>query len=122
MTLLLDYGADPNFIRCGANPLYMASFSYGSIPCVQLLLDRGAYPTLGLHTKKINNDEIQELVTTHVLKRFHEGIDRLRLLRLHYTILFLWRDYWYEQLDAEGINRHCRYLVEQEIKAGNLRC
>lgn len=33
----------------------------------------------------------------------------------------MWKNYWYEQLDADGYTRHQWFLVKQDFKEGFVR-
>ena len=65
MACLLEYGADPNKLsRFGWSPLMYAS-TYGSKPCVSLLLNAGADP----HIKKGNRETAYDLTKDEDIKK-----------------------------------------------------
>ncbi len=61
-----------------------------------------------------------EDIIVQQISNFQIGISKLRYMRLNYLIYNLWKMYWYDQKDAQGYSRACRYLAFKNCPNGFL--
>lgn len=146
--LLLAHGADPNLQDHNGETVLHYGCRMGMLDKCQLLLAHGADVNLrnnrgqialelavhhsydeishllimnrsNLHLRKVRSKApIMAFIEIKQMERICEGIQRLRLLRLHYVVVKLWKDYWYEQPDDKGYNRHSKYMLKDAIQNG----
>jgi ankyrin repeat protein len=130
LKLCIEYGRHcaqtylNNLDNRGTTALHLTAFS-NKIECTQWLLDYNVPITkdhYGRTAKSIakerNHHNIVDLIDTYELKRIQSGIQKLRALNLHYKLVSLWREYWYERVDENGYNRHQWYMVKQDLQHG----
>jgi ankyrin repeat protein len=116
--LLLQYGTNSDFINLKNNRDQTAlelAVLHGYEEIAHLLIINRS----NLYIKKINvKSPIMQFIVIKQMERICDGLQKLRLLRLHYIILKLWKQYWYEDLDEKGCNRHCNNMIRDAIKNG----
>ncbi len=65
-------------------------------------------------------NEIYQENTDKIISDWMSGISKLRHLRLNYLVHTLWERYWYDQRDAHGYSRACKYSASKNCPNGFL--
>ena len=55
----------------------------------------------------------EEIHKINTVKSYKLGIDRLNLMISSVKIQRGWKKYWYDELDDNGINRYCKFALNQ---------
>lgn len=126
--LLLSHGCNPNIKNNNGETVLQLAITNLNEEIVHLLLKNNAHPVnpkYGIwRSFWLNDNELRQLdLITKIIQnkqreRICKGIEQLRSLRLHYLILRLWQNYWYEEFDEKGCNRHFKHLSKIAIQNG----
>ena len=64
-------------------------------------------------SKEYINKGIEEIHKINTLKSYKLGILKLNTMIFSVTIQRTWKRYWYDELDDNGINRYCKFALDQ---------
>ena len=81
----------------------------------ELILDRGLEIEFMDKYKLWGDFNVKEIAFIEFTKRFVKGLEKLRLLRLHYLVYKAWHNYWYDQRDEKGHSRACKHVARQLV-------
>ena len=66
------------------------------------------------------NKSIEEIHKINTLKSYTLGIHKLNSMIFSVRIQRSWKKYWYDELDDNGINRYCKFALDQAQHDGIL--
>ena len=64
------------------------------------------------------NKTIRETHKINTVKSYKLGIHKLNSMIFSVKIQRTWKKYWYNQLDENGINRYCKFALDQAQQHG----
>ena len=99
-------------LYCYNNSLISLEYCPNSVTC--LISDNNPL------SSEYRNKTLQEIHEINTLKSYKLGIHKLNSMIFSIKIQRTWKKYWYDELDDNGINRYCKFALDQARQDGTV--